>query len=49
MDALRGGADLVRLDAVGAAMLLVRADVHREGFPPFSTAGRAASRGTRVA
>lgn len=37
MDALRGGADLVRLDAVGAAMLLVRADVHREGliFPPF--------------
>jgi hypothetical protein len=37
MDALRGGADLVRLDAVGATMLLVRADRHREGlvFPPY--------------
>ena len=37
MDALRGGSDLVRLDAVGATMLLVRADVHREGliFPPY--------------
>jgi GT2 family glycosyltransferase len=37
MDALRGGPDLVRLDAVGAAMLLVRADLHREGlmFPPY--------------
>lgn len=37
MDALRGGADLVRLDAVGGTMLLVRADVHREGliFPPY--------------
>jgi GT2 family glycosyltransferase len=37
MDALRGGPDLVRLDAVGATMLLVRADLHREGlvFPPF--------------
>jgi glycosyltransferase involved in cell wall biosynthesis len=37
MDALRGGPDLVRLDAVGGAMLLVRADLHREGlvFPPF--------------
>jgi GT2 family glycosyltransferase len=37
MDALRGGPDLVRLDAVGGAMLLVRADLHREGliFPPY--------------
>lgn len=37
MDALRGGPDLVRLDAVGGTMLLVRADVHREGliFPPY--------------
>jgi hypothetical protein len=37
MDDLRGGPDLVRLDAVGGAMLLIRADLHREGlvFPPF--------------
>jgi hypothetical protein len=37
MDALRGGADLVRLDSVGGTVLLVRADIHREGliFPPF--------------
>jgi GT2 family glycosyltransferase len=37
MDDLRGGPELVRLDAVGATMLLVRADVHRQGliFPPF--------------
>jgi GT2 family glycosyltransferase len=37
MDSLRGGPDVVRLDAVGATMLLVRADVHREGliFPPY--------------
>lgn len=37
MDSLRGGAELVRLDAVGGTMLLVRADVHREGliFPPY--------------
>lgn len=37
MDDLRGGADLVRLDAVGGTTLLVRADVHRDGlvFPPF--------------
>jgi len=37
MDALRGGDDLVRLDAVGGAMLLVRADLHREGlvFPTY--------------
>lgn len=34
---LRGGPDLVRLDAVGGTMLLVRADLHREGlvFPTF--------------
>jgi hypothetical protein len=37
MDALRSAGDLVRLDAVGGSMLLVRADVHRDGlvFPPF--------------
>ena len=37
LDDLRGGDDLVRLDAVGATMLLVKADVHREGlvFPAF--------------
>jgi hypothetical protein len=37
MDSLRGGEDLVRLDAVGATMLLVRADAHRDGlvFPPY--------------
>jgi GT2 family glycosyltransferase len=34
---LRSEGDLVRLDAVGGTMLLVRADAHREGlvFPPF--------------
>lgn len=37
LEHLRGGADLVRVDAVGGTMLLVRADVHREGlvFPTF--------------
>lgn len=37
MQDMRGGADLVRLDAVGGTALLVRADVHRDGliFPPF--------------
>lgn len=37
MDDMRGGAPLVRLDAVGGTVLLVRADLHREGlvFPPF--------------
>ena len=37
LDALRGDRELVRLDAVGATMLLVRADVHREGlvFPAY--------------
>lgn len=36
MDQLRGE-DLVRLDSVGGTMLLVRADLHRDGlvFPPF--------------
>lgn len=38
MDQLRGGNDLVRLDAVGGTMLLVRADCHRDGliFPSFA-------------
>jgi glycosyltransferase involved in cell wall biosynthesis len=37
MDDLRAEGDLVRLHAVGGTMLLVRADVHRDGlvFPPF--------------
>jgi len=37
MHDLRGGPDLVRLDAVGATMLLIRANLHRSGliFPPF--------------
>lgn len=37
MDALRDEADLVRLDAVGGTMLLVKADIHRDGliFPSF--------------
>ena len=37
MDALRQEGDLVRLDAVGGTMLLVRADIHRDGlvFPSF--------------
>ncbi|MEA2781116.1 MAG: hypothetical protein QOK29_2660 [Rhodospirillaceae bacterium] len=37
MDQLRSGPDLVRLDAVGGTMLLVKADLHRDGlvFPPF--------------
>lgn len=37
MDELRGGPSLVRLDAVGGTMLLIRADVHRAGliFPPY--------------
>jgi glycosyltransferase involved in cell wall biosynthesis len=37
MDELRAEGDLVPLDAVGGTMLLVRADVHRDGliFPPF--------------
>ena len=37
MESMRGGADLVRLDSVGGTVLLVRADLHRDGlvFPPF--------------
>jgi glycosyltransferase involved in cell wall biosynthesis len=37
MEDLRGGSDLVRLDAVGGTVLLVRADIHRDGlvFPCF--------------
>jgi peptide chain release factor subunit 1 len=37
MHDLRGGPDLVRLDSVGGTVLLVRADLHRDGliFPPF--------------
>jgi peptide chain release factor subunit 1 len=37
LDDLRNEGDLVRLDSVGGAMLLVRADVHRDGviFPAF--------------
>jgi peptide chain release factor subunit 1 len=37
MQDLRGGPDLVRLDSVGGTVLMVRADVHRDGliFPPF--------------
>jgi GT2 family glycosyltransferase len=44
MEDLRGGPDLVRLDAVGGTMLLVKADVHREGliFPPFLYGNRSA-------
>ena len=42
MDQLRGGPGLVRLDAVGGTMLLVKADAHRDGlvFPPFLYGGR---------
>jgi len=37
LDVLRGGPDVVPLDAVGGTMLLVRADLHRDGlvFPPY--------------
>jgi GT2 family glycosyltransferase len=37
MDTLRGSTELVRLDSVGGTVLLVRADLHRDGliFPPF--------------
>ena len=42
MQDLRGGDDLVRLDAVGGTMLLIRADLHRDGliFPPFMYGAR---------
>jgi hypothetical protein len=41
LDDLRDGDELVRLDAVGGTMLLVRADAHRDGlnFPPFLYGG----------
>jgi len=37
LDDLRSEGELVRLDAVGGTMLLVKADIHRDGliFPPF--------------
>jgi hypothetical protein len=37
LDSLRGDRELVRLDAVGGTMLLIRADLHREGlvFPAY--------------
>jgi hypothetical protein len=37
LDDLRGGGELVELHAVGGTMLLVKADLHRDGliFPPF--------------
>jgi hypothetical protein len=48
MDDMRGGPDLVRLDTVGGTVLLVRADVHRDGliFPcfPYGVANPAARR-----
>ncbi len=48
MQDLRDGPDLVRLDAVGGTVLLVRADRHRDGlvFPsfPYGAAHRAARR-----
>jgi peptide chain release factor subunit 1 len=38
MDQLRGGRDFVRLDTVGGTVLMIRADIHRDGlvFPPFA-------------
>ena len=48
MDQLRGGPELVRLDAVGGTVLWVRADIHREGllYPcfPYGAANPAARR-----
>ena len=37
MNDLRSEGDVVPLDSVGGTMLLIRADVHRDGliFPPF--------------
>jgi peptide chain release factor subunit 1 len=37
LDELRGAGDLVELDSVGGSILLVKADLHRDGliFPPF--------------
>jgi hypothetical protein len=44
MSDLRAEGDLVRLDSVGGTMLLVRADIHRDGliFPPFLYGRRSA-------
>jgi glycosyltransferase involved in cell wall biosynthesis len=41
LDQLRGGPDLVRLDSVGGTVLLIRADIHRDGlvFPSFPYGG----------
>src|SRR5207237_5827425 len=38
IDDLRGEGDVVELHTVGATMLLIRADLHRDGliFPPFA-------------
>lgn len=49
MDRLRGEGDLVELDTVGGTMLLIRADLHREGliFPPMYY-GRAHQRARRT-
>ncbi len=48
LEDLRDGPDLVRLDSVGGTVLLVRADLHRDGliFPsfPYGAASRAARR-----
>ena len=37
LDSLRGEGELAQLDAVGGTVLLIRADIHRDGliFPPF--------------
>jgi len=37
LDDLRGAGEMVELDAVGGTVLLIRADLHRDGliFPPF--------------
>jgi hypothetical protein len=42
LEDLRSEGDLVELDAVGGTMLLVRADLHRDGlvFPSFPYGGR---------
>ena len=47
LDDFRGGEDVVQLHAVGGTMLLVRADLHRDGlhFPPSRTASGTRSPG----
>ena len=39
---LRAAGDIVEIDSVGGAMLLIRADLHREGlvFPSYPFRGR---------